>query len=107
MDGTVAYVPESRLFGAPAALARLVWLQSPSEIVGAGRRVKIADIADAAREANDLVIVNRTKGDIYYTALVYGDANKVDKYAEQKPIRIASGSAAVALAKTHSGTKGG
>lgn len=99
--------PEDRLLGAPAALARLVGLQSPSEIVGEGGRVKVADTADKAHEANDVIIVNQTKGDIWYTALIYGDEAKADRNAEQGPIRIAPGTAAAALGKTHGGPTGG
>ena len=101
------YVPEDRLLGAPAALARLVGLQSPSEILGEGGRVSVADIADDAHESNNLIIVNQTKGDIWYTALIYGDQDKADRNAEQGPIRILPGTAVAALAKTHSGPKGG
>lgn len=93
--------PEGRLFGAPAAFGRLIGLQSPGEIGGPGGRARVAEIAVAAHAANDLIIVNQTRGDIWYTASIYGDESKADRNAEQGPVRIEPGKAAAALGKTH------
>lgn len=95
------YAPAGRLLGGPALIGRLVGLQPPSEIEGPGGRTDIPRIADDAHEANDTIIVNQTKGDITYSAFVYGDADKVDKNAVQGPIRIAPGDGAAVLGKSH------
>lgn len=88
------------LLGMPSAMMRLVGMEPPTSISGPGGTIEVGSLA-AKDEANDLTVINPTKQDIWYTAMVFGDEDALQRAAKIGTTKIPAGTATKVPDKTH------
>lgn len=94
------YLPEAFLAGAPAAVMRWAGMQPPARIETPSGAVELSAFA-VDDPVNRLIVINRGPADLHYMPSVYGDLDSLPKGARIEPLRIAPGTGALVLAKTH------
>lgn len=91
---------EDYLLGLPAAMMRLTGMEPPARISGSGGTVDVAEVG-AADSKQDIILINPTAKDIWYTAEVYGDDSSLSRGARTGTTRVPAGTGAVVVGKTH------
>lgn len=92
------------LLGLPAAMMRLTGMEPPTSITGPGGTIDVAALAGKSADGddgNDLILINPTKNDVWYTAWIFGDDSTLPRGAQTGPVRIAAGTGMAVVDKTH------
>ena len=97
---------EDYLLGLPAAMMRPVGMEPPSSISGSGGTVNVGALT-GAESLQDIILVNPTARDIWYTAIVYGDDSSLSRGAKTGTTKVPAGSGVVVVGKTHGDWKFG
>lgn len=93
-------VGEGYLFGLPAAMMRLTGMEPPTRISGSGGTVEIAGLGDHVK-THDIIFINPTSRDVWYTAEVYGDDSALSRGAKTGTTKVPGGTGAIVVGKTH------
>jgi hypothetical protein len=93
-------VGEGYLLGLPAAMLRLIGMEPPTRISGSGGTVEVAALG-SPESGQDIILINPTSRDVWYTAEVYGDDSALSRGARTGTTKVPAGTGAVVVGKTH------
>lgn len=91
---------ESYLLGLPATMMRLTGMEPPTRISGSGGTVELAALGDSDSK-QDIILINPTSRDVWYTAEIYGDDSSLSRGAKTGTTNVPAGTGAVVVGKTH------
>lgn len=88
------------LLGLPAAMMRLAGMEPPTTITGPGGTIDVEALSGKG-DGNNLILVNPTKSDVYYTPDIFGDDSALARGAKTGTTLIRAGTGAAVVNKTH------